>query len=321
VSVASAIMRTALLISAVLSLALARADQPAPIPRIGVLNVPIEEFLRQALRDLGYIEGKNIAIESRRSSASERELQSLASELVRSKVDVIVTAGSPTARAVLAATATIPVVFSAGDPVATGLVTSLVKPGGNATGVSVLSTELMAKRVDFLHQLAPRARRVACLMNSSNPIAPLQLEEAQKAARAFGMRLIALDARNEAELDAELHKLPRLSVDGFLVTVDLFLMASKSKIARAVRKARLPAIYPYREYLGEGTLASYGPNLNETARKLAAYVDKILKGAKPGDLPIEQLSKYELVIDLRAARELNIKVPQELLYRADEVIE
>ena len=319
-SVASAVIRSAVLMGAVTLSALAHADHPASMPRIGVLNVPIEQFLRQGLRELGYVEGKNIIIESRRSDGSEQELQSLAAELVRSKVDVIVTAGSPTARAVLAATTTVPLVFSAGDPVSTGLVKSLVKPGGNATGVSVLSTELMAKRVDLLHQIVPRVRRIVCLTNSSNPIGPLQLEEAQKAAHALGIQLIALDAGVEAELDRALQQLSRSSADGFLVSVDLFLMANKSKITRAVRKARLPAVYPYREYLGAGTLASYGPDLNETARKLAAYVDKILKGAKPGDLPIEQLSKYELVIDLRAARELNIKVPQELLYRADEII-
>jgi ABC-type uncharacterized transport system substrate-binding protein len=178
------------------------------------------------VRELGYVEGKNIVIEWRRSKGGEQELQALAAELAHSKVDVIVTSGTSTARAVLAATTTIPLVFSAGDPVMTGLVSSLVKPGGNATGVSVLSTELMAKRLDFLHQIAPRARRIAVLMNSSNPIGALQLEEAQKAAHMLGVQLIALNARNETELDTALRELPRSSADGFLVAVDLFLMAN-----------------------------------------------------------------------------------------------
>ena len=306
----------------VLFLAIAHAEQEQPLltHRIGVLSVPMEESLRQGLRERGYIEGKNIVIEWRRAKANDQELRLLADELVQSKVDVIVTSGTPAARAALAATTTIPVVFSAGDPVATGLATSLVKPGKNGTGVSVVSTELTAKRLDFLHQLAPRARRIAYLMNSANPLGPLQLDEARKATAVLGVELIILDSRNVPELDHALHALQRKSVDAVLVTSDLLFHVNKSKIAEAVRRGKLPGMFPYREYLGDGMLACYGPDLKEVARTLAIYVDKILKGANPADLPIDQISKYELVIDLRVARELGIKVPQDLLLRADEVI-
>jgi len=213
-----------------------------------------------------------------------------------------------------------PIVFVSGDPVATGLAASLAKPGGNATGVSVVSTELFPKRLEYLHWLAPRARRIAFLTNSSNPIASTQLEATQKAAQLLGVQLVKLDARNESELRTVLHALERGAADGAIVSNDLVYRSTASKVAQVIRKARLPAIFPYRQYLNEGGLMSYGPDPRDVGRKLAVYVDKILKGAKPTDLPIEQLSKYELVIDLRVARELNLTVPQELLLRADEVI-
>jgi putative tryptophan/tyrosine transport system substrate-binding protein len=322
VRASTAVIETCVLAWSVLFLAIAHAEQEQPplTHRIGVLSVPMEEFLRQGLRERGYTEGKNIIIEWRRAKQSGQELGSLAAELVQSKVDVIVTSGTLAARAALAATTTIPVVFSAGDPVGTGLAASLVKPGKNGTGVSVVSTELTAKRLDFLHQLAPRARRIAFLMNSSNPLGPLQLKEARNATSVLGVGLIILDSRNAAELDHTLHALQRNSVDAVLVTADLLFQLNKSKIARAVRQGKLPGMFPYREYLDDGMLASYGPDLKELASRMAVYVDKILKGAKPADLPIEQLSKYELIINLRVARELGIKVPQELLYRADEVM-
>jgi putative ABC transport system substrate-binding protein len=220
----------------------------------------------------------------------------------------------------LEASTTVPIVFGSGDPVATGLAASLARPGGNATGVSVLSTELYPKRLEYLHWLAPRARRIAFLMNSSNPIAVTQLEATQKAAPSLGVQLVKLDARNERELRSVLHALERGAADGAIVTNDLVYRSTASQVAQVLRKARLPAIFPYRQYLEEGGLMSYGPDPKEVGRKLAVYVDKILKGAKPADLPIEQLSKYELVIDLRVARELKLNVPQDLLLRADEVI-
>ena len=311
----------AVLIGVGLPPALTYADQPSTIPKIGLLTFPpLQELLRDGLRERGYVEGKNIVIDWRPGSTNDEEMQAQATALIRSKVDVIVTFGTPATRAALAATKAIPIVFSAGDPVATGFAVSLAKPGGNATGLSALTTELISKRLELLHQVAPRARHVAYLMNSSNPAGPLQLKEVQKAVRALGVQLITLEARNAAELDTALQSLSRSGADSLLVTADVMLQANKSKIARAVRQARLPTMVPYRNYLDAGILMSYGPNLKDLTLRVAGYVDKILKGAKPADLPIEQVSNYELIIDQRVARELGIKVPQELLYRADEVI-
>jgi putative ABC transport system substrate-binding protein len=327
-SAASATIRTLLVGVAIgaasLSIA-ALADQPPTIHRIGVLapptfaTSPYPAGLRDRLRELGYIEGKNLVIEWRLSAGRDEELHSLAVELARSKVDVIVAGTTQAAHAALEAT-TVPVVFVSGDPVASGLAASLARPGGNGTGVSIVLTELTAKRLEFLHQLAPRARRIVYLMNSSNPIGPPQLEAAKKAARTLGVQLVTLDARNEAELDAALRAIAKHSGDGFVATVDALFRANKSKVARAVRKARLPAMFPSREYHDDGVLMSYGANTKEVGRKMAVYVDKILRGAKPADLPVEEMSTYELIIDLRVARELGLEVPQALLARADEVI-
>jgi len=301
----------------------AHGDQPV-IARIGVLGPvgtyePYEQGLREGLRELGYLEGKNIVIEWRRSAGGNEELRVLASQLVRSKLDVIVALSTPAARAASEAGST-PVVFLSSDPVASGLAATLARPGGNATGVSVVGPELTAKRLELLMQVASRGRRIGCLLNSSNPVGPLQFEEARTAARALGVDLVKLDAKNDAELDAALLAIPRSAVDGILVTGDAFFLANKAKIFAAIRKARLPAMSPTKDFLGGGALMSYGPSLRDVGRKMASYVDRILKGAKSADLPIEQVSTYEFVIDLRVAQALSIKVPQELLLRADEVM-
>lgn len=297
-------------------------DQSQPIPRIGVLvrlaSTPFEEGVRDGLRELGYSEGKNIIIEWRRSAGGDEQF-SLAADLARSKVDAIVAGNTGAALAALKTTATIPVVFVSGDPVAAGLAKSLAKPGRNGTGVSVVSTELFPKRLEYLHWLVPRARRIAFLINSTNPILPPQLEATRKAAPVVGVELVTLDARNEAELGAALRALRRSAVDGVIVSGDALFRSNKSKVVQALRESRLPAIFPYPDYRDE-VLMCYGPNLNEVGRKLAGYVDRILKGAKPVDMPIEQISKYEFIINLRIARELGLQVPQDLLLRADEVI-
>ena len=316
-------LMTAALVAALLS-APAVADQPA-IPRIGVHVVPLansphEAGLRDGLRELGYVEGTNIVINWWRSTGATENQRSVVADLARSKPDVLVVFSTLAARAALEVTTTIPIVFLSGDPVTSGLAQSLAHPGGNATGVSVVVTELTAKRLEFLRLLAPRARRIACLMNSSNPSGVQQLEAAQQAARTLGVQLVTLDARNTVELDAALRALQRGAADGVLVTGDILFRVNRSKVTQAVRKARLPATFPFREYHEDRALMSYGPNLRDTGRKMAVYVDKILKGAKPADLPIEQMSKYELVVDLRVARELGLDVPQELLLSADEVI-
>jgi putative ABC transport system substrate-binding protein len=291
--------------------------------RIGALVPPVlispEEGLRQGLRELGYIEGRNLTIE-RRIAGTNDALQSGVADLARSRVDLIVAFGTPAARAALSATSTIPVVFLSGDPVGTGLAASLARPGANVTGVSSLSTELMSKRLELLQQIAPRIRRVILLGNPSNPLNPGVLEEAQKAARTLRIHMIALDARNADELDAALRGIQRGAADAFVVSSDYLFLANRAKIAEAVIKAKLPAIFPWRDYHDAGVLMSYGANLKEIGRRAAIYVDKILKGAKPEELPIEQMSQYELVIDLRVARAMGLKVPRELLLRADEVI-
>ena len=312
------------IVGAILLFEQSRADE-LQTPRIGALVLPLatspfDDGLREGLREFGYIEGKTIVIEWRRSAGPDEELRKLAAELARSKAQVIVVYGTPATRAVLEATTTVPVVFGSGAPVESGLVPSLARPGGNATGVSVIVTELTEKRLELLHQVAPRARRIAHLTNSSNPIAAAQLDAALKAARTLGLELLTLDARNADELDTVLGALLRIEANAVFIGADPLLDASRSKIARAVRKAGLPAISPFRQYHDEGVLLSYGTNQAEVGRMMAGYIHKILKGAKPSDLPIEQLSKYVLVIDLRVARQLGLKISRELQMRADEVI-
>jgi putative ABC transport system substrate-binding protein len=298
---------------------------PADLPRVGFLTAlpesgPDREGFRQGLRELGYLEGKNIVIDWRHADTGQ-ESQALADGLVKVRVDVIVASGTTAADAAMRATATIPVVFAnIGDPVASGFAASLARPGRNGTGVSIDSTELYPKRVEFLHQLAPKARRITYLINSSNPIAARMLEETELAARTLGVRLQTLDARNGRELDALLQTLGKNPPEAILVGGDSLYLANKGKVAAVVRKARIPAIFPYDGYHENGALMSYGPSMREAGRLAAVYVDKILKGANPSELPIQQISRFELIIDLRLAREQGIKVPQDLLYRADKVI-
>jgi len=301
------------------------ADSPT-MPRIGVLlpqilASPAEAGLREGLREQGYVEGQNIVIEWRRIGNSVEDATPHAIELVRSKPELILALATSSARAVMQATRTIPIVFLSGDPVATGLAASLARPGANATGVSAATPQLTAKRLELVHQLVPRARRVAFLTNPSNAVLPAQFAEAQKAAHEFGLQLKTFDARNTADLDAALRALKRDAPQAILVASDLGLLTEKAKIASAIRKARIPAVFPWKEYHEDGVLMSYGPDLKDTLRRTASYVAKILKGAKPGDLPVEEVSKFDLVIDLRVARELKLEVPQSLLLRANEVIQ
>jgi putative tryptophan/tyrosine transport system substrate-binding protein len=318
--------RTFLTVGFAVSLA-AVADSvvAADPPRIGFLTPvpesgPDREGFRQGLRELGYVEGKNILVDWR-SGETGQELRVLAEALVKGKVDVIVTTGTPATRAAIQGTTTIPVVFAGvGDPVASGFAVSLAKPGRNGTGVSVFATELYPKRLELLHQLAPKARRITYLLNSSNPLTPRFLEATEIAARTLGVRLQTLDARNTRELDVVLQSLDKNPPEAILVGGDLLFLAHKAKVAAAVRKARVPAMFASEGYHEYGALMSYGPSLREAGRLAAVYVDKILKGAKPSELPIQQISRYELIFDLRLARELRIDVPRELLARADKVI-
>ena len=240
--------------------------------------------------------------------------------IIDESLGVEVEGGFDLCRELRAQSAQLPIIFLSADPVATGLAESLARPGANATGVSVASPELAAKRLDLLHQLVPQARRIAFLLNPSNAAIALTSAEAQKAASTLGLRLEKFDARNAAEIDASLRAIQRSAPDAILVASDLTLLKDSARIASGVRKARVPAVFPWKEYHEHGVLMSYGPDFRQVTRRLASYVDRILKGANPGDLPVEEVSKFDLVVDLRVARELKIDVPQSLLLRADEVI-
>jgi putative ABC transport system substrate-binding protein len=309
-------------LSAALPVRVAYPDDHLGPPRIGVLaapyaSAPANQGLSEGLRERGYVETQSIVIE-RRTGDTPDELRAAAADIAHAKVDVIVVFSTPAARA--AVTTRLPVVFLVGDPVSTGLAASLERPGGNATGVALIYTELIANRLEILRRLAPAARRIGCLMNSSNPASVLQLQTAIRSAQSFGLEMVALNARNDAEVDALVRVLPDSALDGVLVTGDLLLFSHRANLASAIRKAGLPANFPSREWHGADVLLSYAPSIREAGRRMAVYVDRILKGAQAGALPIEQLSKYELVIDLRVAHAMGLDVPEDLLLRADEVI-
>lgn len=326
-SVASVTLRCLILcicVGAMRPTASVEADELNRVPRVGVLmiplvNSPLREGLDEKLRELGYIDGKNIVLDWRMPGATEAELRSAALELSHGKADLIVVGSTPAGRAALELTAA-PVVFLVGDPIAAGFAASLAKPGGRATGVSILTTELAGKRLELLHALAPKGRRILFMMNSANPNNAWQLKEVQQAARALGLQVVPLDIRTTGGIESALSRLQHDRAGGVVVAADIVFFVSRAKIAHAVREAKLAAIFPATEYHDAGVLMSYGPNLREVGHSLASYVDRILKGAKPADLPIEQLSKFELVLDLREARQLGIEVPDSLLLRADKVI-
>ena len=302
---------------------IACADQPAATVRIGVLDPSGSkawaEGFRDGLSQAGYSERRNLTLEWRRTAETKGELQSAASDLVHSQVGLMVTTGS-FATSVALQNTSLPVVFLSGDPVASGFASSLAKPGGRATGVSAVTLELTAKQLDLLHQLAPKARRVGFLENPSNPLALRQATSVQAAAQTLGVRLEALDASNLRELDIALRALEQNPPEALLVSPNVFYLSHINAIVQAARKRRIPAVYGYREFVADGGLMSYGIDMKRIGRVMAGYVDKILKGASPAELPIEQVSTYELIINLRVANQLKINVPQELLFRADEVI-
>ena len=314
----SIVIATALLCSTAL------ADQPPPFPRIGVLTpigeVSAEASLRRGLSELGYVEGRNLTIEWRRYGQSSDDTRSTVAELVRSRVDLIVSFGSAPARAVLSATSTIPLVYVSADPIAAGLAASLAHPGANATGVSSVGTDLIAKRLELLLQIAPHTRHVIQLVSPANPLYPGVVTETQRAVGRLHIHIDSWNAGTPEDLDAALRRLRRGAADALTLSPDYFFAVNKAKIIEAARRAKLPIVVPNKNYWGEGVLMSYGPSIEEAEHRAAAYVDKILRGTKPGDLPVEEISKYELVIDLRVARELSLKMPQDFVLRADEVI-
>jgi putative ABC transport system substrate-binding protein len=310
----------------------AEAQQAAKIARIGWLTTNLAAAphvggtLLQGLRDLGYVEGRNLVIELRDAEGKYDRRPALAAELVALKVDVIVVGGTPDALAAKQATKTIPIVFAtAGDPVGSGLVTSLARPGGNVTGLSVLAPELVGKCLELLTQAVPGVSRVAALWQpgaQSERTEQDVLKEADVAARALGVRLQLVESRGPEDFDRAFSDMTRARAGALTVlpTGNMFF-SERRRLVDLAAKNRLPAVYPWRNFVDVGGLIAYGPNLADLYRRAAIYVDKILKGAKPGDLPVEQPTKFELVINLKTAKALGLTIPPSLLGRADEVIQ
>jgi putative ABC transport system substrate-binding protein len=311
----------------------AEAQQPTKIARIGYLSPNLatsphlREAFRQGLRDLGYVEGRNLVIEYRDAEGRFERIPALAAELVALKVDVIVTEGGNTAVPVAAkqATRTLPIVFaSASDPVASGLVTSLARPGDNVTGLSSFTTELVGKRLELLTQSVPGVGQIAVLWLPGalgERTDKEMLTGAEVAARGLGVRLQFVEARAPADFDRAFSDMTRARAGALtLLPSNLFRREHRRLLDLAARH-RLPAVYPWRDFVDAGGLMSYGASLTDSSRRAATYVDKILKGAKPGDLPVEQPTKFELVINLKTARTLALTIPPSVLSRADQVIE
>jgi len=284
--------------------------------------VPFANAFRQGLSETGYVDGQNVAIEYRWAEGHYDRLPGLAAELVRRNVDLIAAGSLPAAQAAKSATRTIPIVLvSGGDPVALGLIASLARPGGNLTGVSVMSTELSPKRLELLSELAPLVRVVVLLVNPNNANTEGNIGELEEAARAKGMQLPVLKASTEDEIAAAFSSLVPLHADALLVVNDPFFISRRNKIVALASQHTVPAIYGFREFVEAGGLISYGTSLVGIWRQLGAYAGRILNGAKPADLPVQQPTKFELVINLKTAAALGLTVPQALLARADEVIE
>ena len=300
-----------------------QAQQPGKVPHIGFLSLSgaNQEAFRQGLRDLGYIEGKNIAIESRTAANRADRLSVLAAELIDLKVDVIIAAGSQAVRAAQLRTKSIPIVMtSSSDPVGTGFVTSLAHPGGNITGLSLLGPDLSTKRLEMLKEIVLGVSRVAVFWNPDDPAAKISLRETEDAAKALAMHLQILEIREASDFQNAF----RAANNGrarALILLPAPIMATQAKqIAELALKNNLPAISPVSEFPNAGGLMSYGANLADLYRRAATYVDRILKGAKPADLPVEQPTKFELVINLKTAKQIGLIIPPNVLARADRVI-
>jgi putative tryptophan/tyrosine transport system substrate-binding protein len=308
---------------------LAARAQPRLLPVIGMLITgrpgenPSMSAFHRGLGEAGYVEGRNVAIEYRWSYGPYGDLPAMASDLVGRGVAVIVAIGAvPATLAAKAATATIPVVFSIGtDPIRLGLVASLNRPGGNLTGVANLNTELMPKRLELLHELAPGATDIAALFNPTNPAGEIEAREVQAAADALGLRLHVLHASGEGDLETVFATLTRLGAGGLVIGGDSLFVNQRAQIAALALHHRLPAIFFFREFALSGGLMTYGTNPSDQWRMAGVYPGRILKGEKPADLPVQQATKVELIINLKTAKALGLTIPQTLLGRADEVIE
>ncbi len=316
----------ALLIGVVAGTVVAYAQAPPPkVRRLGYLSAAgsmdlSTQAFRQGLRDLGYIEGQNIAVEYRFAEGQYERLPQLAADLVGLRVEVIVTAGQNAARAARQQTPTIPIVVAAGGSW-DGLAASLARPGGNVTGLSFLSPELGGKRLALLREAVPTATRVAVLVNVATPSPPLQWAAVREAAGRLGVTLLRVEFRRAREFAGAFQAAARQGGRAVLTFRDAVVEANRARILALAAKHRLPAMYEQRDFVEAGGFLAYGPSLPDLFRRAATYVDKILKGAKPGDLPIEQPVKFELAVNLKVAKTLGLTVPQSVLLQADEVIQ
>ncbi len=305
----------------------ARAQQPASPRRIGVLLAAFSperkeaQAFRQGLLDAGYADGRDVVIEWRSANGDFSQIPQLAADLVRSQVDVIVVESTPAARALKRVTSTIPIVMAVvGDPVGSGLVASLGHPGGNVTGLSMMMTELSAKRLQLLKEAIPRVARVAVLWNPDTPFHTKVIEDLKAAAPSLSIELKFVGVRTPEEIDPAFSAVSRAHAQAVYVIGDSFSFANRMTLLKLASKARLPIVYWVKEFVEGGGLMSYGASYADLMRRSAGYVDKILKGAKPADLPIEQPTKFELVVNLKTAKALGLTIPESILLRADEVI-
>jgi putative tryptophan/tyrosine transport system substrate-binding protein len=304
---------------------LAHAQQSNKTPRIGFLSAsrlqPRDDAFRQGLRDLGYAEAQNVVIEWRYAEGNPDQISRNAAELARLKVDVIVTGGATDTRAARKATSTIPIVMVQDpDPVANGFVASLARPGGNITGLSAQSAEISGKQLELLKEIVPNLSRVTVLGQSTSGANAQLRKETELAAGALGLQLLYLDVLGPNDIDRVFRDAGKARADAVLALPGPMLISHRKQIADLALKIRLPAIYPRREFVEDGGLVFYGPNHLDLARRAAIYVDKILKGANPAELPVEQPTKFELVINLKAAKQIGLTIPPNVLFRADRVI-
>ncbi|MGB7950253.1 MAG: ABC transporter substrate-binding protein [Candidatus Binatia bacterium] len=306
----------------------AQAQQPKKVPQIGFLStlststiLARVEALRQGLRELGYVEGKNIVIEYRYAEGNPERLLTLAAELVRLKDDVIVSAAPPPTRAAKEATATIPIVMGFDDdPVGSGFVASLARPGRNVTGLSTLSPEISGKQLELLKEVVPKLSRLAVLGTSNRPGNAQSLRETELAAGAFGVKLQFLDVRSIEDIETAFRAAGKGQADAVLVLGGPVFNSQRTQVVNRAVKSRLPAIYARQEFVEDGGLMTYGVSINDLFRRAATYVDKILKGTKPADLPVEQPTKFEFIVNLKAAKQIGLTIPPNVLARADRVI-
>jgi putative ABC transport system substrate-binding protein len=307
----------------------ARAQQSGKVWRVGMLdttsatlNAKNVDAFKASMRALGYVEGQNLIIDYRSADGRLERLPALAAELIGLKCDIIVTRGTPPAQAAKAATRTVPIVMaSIAEPVETGLIESLARPGGNITGLSAFVTQLAQKRIELLKELAPQIARIGYLTNISNASVPAQWDETKLAAQALGLQALMFDVRKPEDIAPSFEAAIVKRINAFTVSNDSVLMASRRAVTELAARHRLPTVYASREYIDAGGLISYAAHYPDLYRRAASYVDRILKGAKPADLPVEQPTKLEIVVNLKAAKALGLTVPPTLLARADEVIE